>query len=271
MPILFAALWGILQGLTEFLPVSSSGHLALIPWLLGWPVPGLFFDLVVHGGTLTAILVYFRRDIQGLLIGAWRLLRTRRLSGPEEALTLWVLVSAMPAAVLGALANGLIEQLLGVPWAVALLLGGTGGILYLAEHLGRRERPLGALGMRDALWIGLAQTAALLPGVSRAGATIAAGLVRGLKREAAARFSFLMSLPVVVGALLMEGIQALKGGVSAPEGLSLLVGFGMAALSGYMALAFLFRHLQVRSLRPFAYYCWAIALIGLVASLLRGV
>lgn len=271
MPVFFAALWGVLQGLTEFLPVSSSGHLALVPWLLGWPVPGLLFDLVVHGGTLTAILVYFRRDIKGLFVGAWRLLRTRQMEGPEATLTAWVLLSAVPAAIVGMLASDLVERAINTPWAVSLLLAGTGSILYLAEHLGQRERPFNALGVKDALWIGLAQAVALLPGVSRSGATIAAGLLRGLKREAAARFSFLMSLPVIAGALLMESLQALQSGVGAPERLGLLVGFVAAALSGYFALAFLFRHVQARNLRPFAYYCWGIALVGLTVSLLRGI
>ncbi len=270
MPIPFAALWGILQGVTEFLPVSSSGHLALIPWLFGWPVPGLLFDLVVHGGTLLALVAYFWQDVKDLFLGAWGLLRTRRLNGPKERLTAWVLVSAVPAAVLGALASDFVERALGAPWVVSLFLAVTGGILYLAERLGRRTRALNTLGWRDALGIGLAQAVALMPGISRSGATISAGLARGFEREAAARFSFVMSLPVVAGALLMEGLQALRSGVSTTAGLGLLVGFAVSAASGYLALRFLFRHLRARSLRPFAYYCWAIACVGLAASLLRG-
>jgi len=271
MPLPLAVLWGILQGVTEFLPVSSSGHLALIPWLLGGPVPGLLFDLVVHGGTLLAILAYFGRDIKGLFVGVWRLVRRRRADTPEGALVWWILVSALPAAVAGALASDLVERTLNAPWMVSAFLAVTGGILYLAERLGRRTRALDSLGWRDALWIGLAQAVALLPGISRSGATISAGLMRGLERQAAARFSFLMALPAIAGALMMEILHALRGGLPPAEGASLWVGFAASALSGYLALRFLFRHIQVRSLRPFAYYCWAIAFVGLAVSLLRGV
>lgn len=270
MPLPLAALWGILQGVTEFLPVSSSGHLALIPWLLGGSVPGLLFDLVVHGGTLLAILAYFWRDVKGLFVGAWRLVSRRRADTPEGALVWWILVSALPAAVAGALASDLVERALTAPWMVSALLAATGGILYFAERLGRRTRALDSLGWRDALWIGLAQAVALMPGISRSGATISAGLMRGLERQAAARFSFLMALPVIAGALMMEILHALRGGLPPAEGASLWVGFVASALSGYWALRFLFRHVRARSLRPFAYYCWAIAFVGLAVSLLRG-
>jgi undecaprenyl-diphosphatase len=269
MTTFHAAFWGLLQGLTEFLPVSSSGHLVLAPWLVGWPAPDLAFDLMVHLGTLVAIVVVMRRDVADLLAAAWRLARQRRVVDAKERLVVLIVVSAIPAALLGALASDAIEAALQAPWAVSLLLAATGAILFLSDRLALRGRSLDALRPRDALLIGLAQAAALLPGISRSGATIAGGLMRGLSRREAARFSFLMVLPVIAGASLVQLLRVLRDGLSATVAVNLGVGFLVAAASGYAALSFLLRHLQTRSLRPFAYYCWGLALLGLAVSLLR--
>lgn len=277
-----AAFWGLLQGLTEFLPVSSSGHLALAPWLLGWPAPDLTFDLLVHLGTLAAVVAYLRRDVAALLAAAWRLARLRRIVDAPTRLAALIVVSALPAALLGALFNDLVEQAIQAPWAVSLLLAVTGGILFLSERLpesaqrlpesaqrlARRERPLEALTVADALGIGLAQAVAMLPGISRSGATIGAGLLRGLTRREAARFSFLMALPVITGATLVQLLRVLRGGLAAAPAANLGVGLAVAAVSGYAALRFLLRYLQTHSLRPFAFYCWGLALVGLAASVI---
>lgn len=268
MTLWHAAFWGLLQGLTEFLPVSSSGHLALAPFLLGWPTPDLTFDLVVHLGTLGATVVYLRRDVAALLAAAWRLARRRRMADADTRLVALIALSALPAVVLGALFNDLVERAIQAPWAVSLLLLVTGGILFASERLARRERPLEALTWADALWIGLAQAVAMLPGISRSGATIGAGLLRGLRRRDAARFSFLMVLPVIAGATLMQLWRVLRGHVMSASAAHLAVGLAVAAVSGYAAIAFLLRHVQTRSLRPFAYYCWALALVGLAASVI---
>lgn len=269
MTLYHAIFWGLLQGLTEFLPVSSSGHLALIPWLVQWPVPDLLFDLVVHLGTLAAILVYMRRDVAFLFVAAWRVIRTRKISDEGERLVVLIVLSAIPASILGALINTLVDEALQVPWVVSLLLAGTGTVLYVAERLGRRERTMDSLRPRDAWLIGVAQALALLPGLSRSGTTIATGLMRGLRRHDAARFSFLMALPVIAGAAGVQLVRGLSGGMNAEAAANLTMGFVMAGLGGYAALHFLFRYLQGRNLRPFAYYCWAIALLGLTISLVR--
>ncbi|MCD6520828.1 MAG: undecaprenyl-diphosphatase UppP [Anaerolineae bacterium] len=265
MTTLQAALLGVLQGLTEFIPVSSSGHLVIIPWLLGWPSPGLSFDVLVHLGTLVALLLYFRRDIYELLLGAWELCRRRRLETFRARLLLLILLSALPAALLGYLLEDKISQAFETPWVASLFLLVTGGLLFTSEWLGKRTQTIEQLGWGQALLIGLAQSLALLPGISRSGATISAGLLCGLKRPAAARFSFLMVLPVILGATAFELLQAAQGGALAGSW-QLGVGFLAALLSGYAALGFLIRHLQSHSLRPFAYYCWALGTLGLILS-----
>ncbi len=264
-----AALWGLLQGLTEFLPVSSSGHLAIVPWIVGLPTPDLTFDLVVHLGTLLAVIVFMWGDICSLWAALVHIVRTRRVEGPQERLVIWLVVGTVPAAVAGAFAQDLVERLISAPWAIALFLALTGTLLYIAERLGRRERPLEALGLGDTLSIGLAQALALIPGLSRSGATISAGLLRGLTRDAAARFSFLLSMPIIAGAALVHVGDALAKGLSSDVALTLAVGLVVAGSSGFLALRFLFRHIQKRSLRPFAFYCWGLAALGIILSFAR--
>jgi len=266
--ILQSLVWGIVQGLTEFIPVSSSGHLVLLPWLLGWPTPDLTFDVVVHLGTLLALLAYYRREVRALLKGLLRLLRPGGIHDPWARLALLLALSAVPAALSGYLLNDRIEAAFGNPQAASLMLLGTALLLWAAERLPHGERRLSDLHWGDALVIGLAQCIALMPGISRSGTTIAAGLFRRLERPDAARFAFLMALPVVLGANAYELVQL----PSNPQGVAwatLLAGFFAAAFAGYLALVFLIRHLSRRGLTPFAIYCLAFGALTLAFGLVH--
>ncbi len=276
----FRALFlGLLQGATEFLPVSSSGHLVLVPWLLGWPVPGLAFDALVHWGTTVAVIAYFWRDWVALIRGAWHGLRTRSLDNPNARLLLLLVLATVPGALAGALLEDFFEGMFARPAAAAGFLLLTAAILTLAESVWARRssapdgdppRPLSALSWPDALTVGLAQAVAILPGVSRSGATIAAGLGRGLEREAAARFSFLLSTPIILGAGAMQMLQLFQTGGWAREAPTLIVGFLAALVSGGLSIHFLLRYVRRRPLYPFALYCVLLGILGLVAAILRG-
>jgi undecaprenyl-diphosphatase len=269
MTILQAVVLGLVQGATEFVPVSSSAHLVLIPWLLGWDDPGLTYDVVVHLGTLAALILCLWQDILRLLSGMWQIVSHRKVATAETRLVLLILLSAIPAALLGYLASDFVEGLLRSPRAVSFLLLVTGLLLVGSERLGRRDVAMEEMTPADALVIGLAQGCAILPGISRSGATISACLVRGLRRYDAARFSLLMTIPVIVGASGSELVEAAALGISATQVLQLAAGFLTAAVSGCLAIRFLLRHLTRHTLRPFAGYCWGLGLAGLIISLAR--
>lgn len=264
-----AIILGILQGATEFLPVSSSGHLVLVPWLLNWDDPGLVFDIAVHLGTLAAVVVYFWRDIVALLHGIGHIITRRRADIAEARLALLLAASAVPGAIMGFLLEDLFESIFGSPLTVSLLLVVTGGLLLLAERLGQRTRELDEMGLGDALAMGLAQGIAIAPGISRSGATMAAGLLRGLDRQAAARFSFLMSLPIILGATGFQVLKMLLHGAGSLPVPQLLTGCLAAAGSGYLAIRLLLNYVRTHSLRPFAAYCWAVAALGIVLNIVR--
>lgn len=270
-----AVLLGLLQGATEFLPISSSGHLVLVPWLLNWPIPGLPFDTVVHWGTAVAVIGYFWRDWLALLRGAWHGMRTRSLNDPGARLLLLLLLATIPAALAGAVLEDFFEGMFARPHAAAGFLLVTAAVLTLAEsgwrHLAAHgeARPLSALSWIDALAIGAAQAVAILPGVSRSGATIAAGLGRKLERDAAARFSFLLSTPIILGAGAVQMADLVRSGGWADEGPVLLIGFLTALLSGAASVHFLLRYIRRYPLYPFALYCVLAGVLGLTVALLR--
>jgi len=266
--VLQAVVMGLLQGVTEFVPVSSSGHLVLVPWLLGWEVPGLTYDAVVHLGTLAALLVHFRRRIRQLATGWWQSLRRQNTATDDARLSWLVLASAMPGALFGLLGRSFFEGLLGSPWAVSLLLLVTGAILVVSERLGRKVGDLQGLRPGDALAIGLAQGLAIAPGISRSGATIAAGMLLGLRRDEAAQFSFLTAMPMIAGAAAASLLKAAHAGDLAPQAPQLGAGFLAAMATGYLAVRFLLGYVRRRNLRPFAWYCWGVGLLGLALSLL---
>lgn len=269
MTILQAIILGILQGATEFLPVSSSGHLVLIPWLLNWNPPGLTFDTTVHLGTLVAVVIYFWRDIWQIVLGVLKTLRTRTLDDFYGRLGWLLVVGSIPAALAGYLLNDLFESLFGTPTLVSVFLLITGAILFFSEKVATRTRNLESIGWKDGILIGLAQAAAIAPGISRSGSTIAAGLALGIKREAAARFSFLLALPIIFGAWALQFKDALAVGIPSGQITLLVAGFAAAAITGYAAIHFLLSYLRRRGLMAFVWYVWAFGLFTLVVSLVR--
>ncbi len=269
MAILRALILGILQGATEFLPISSSGHLVLVPWLLEWPAPGLAFDTVVHWGTAVAVIAYLWRDWVALIREAVRSLRDRSLADANARLAWCVVLGTVPAVVIGYLLEDFFERMFARPVAAASFLLVTAAILVASEHWGRRERDLGTLTWRDALLIGLAQATAILPGLSRSGATIAAGLGRGLKRESAARFSFLLATPIILGAGALQVVKLMQAGDLMAQIPVLIMGFLAAGAIGWVCIHFLLRYLQKRRLYPFAIYCAVVGLACLLVAIGR--
>jgi len=276
MNLLHAFLLGVLQGATEFLPVSSSGHLVLVPWLLGWPAPGLAFDAVVHWGTALAIVAYFWRDWVSLVQAAFRFLRETGFSGKNrvsaEARLAWlILLGTLPGVLAGYLLEDFFEGMFARPVAAAIFLLVTAALLTASERLGRRQRDLDTLAWLDALIIGLAQALAIFPGISRSGATIAAGLARGLRREPAARFSFLLATPIILGAGLLQVVDLARAGDLTTQATVLVAGLLAAGVVGFGCIHFLLRYLQRRRLYPFAVYCTVVGVACLLVALVRGV
>lgn len=271
MDLLRALILGIVQGLTEFIPVSSSGHLVLVPRMLGWPDQGLAFDAALHIGTLSALLVYFWHDWLRLIrAGLGDLVRNgRRVTSysADSRLLLLIAVGTIPAAVAGLLLDDWIEANLREAWNVAIALIAAGLLMLAAERLARLWRPLSSVRLLDALIIGVAQACALVPGVSRSGATISAGLVLGFRREDAARFAFLLGTPTFAGAALLKSpdlAEATRG-----ELLDLAVGMLAAAVVGFIAISWLLRFLRTRSLVPFVIYRCVLGVATLAVLAIR--
>jgi undecaprenyl-diphosphatase len=257
-----ALVLGIVQGATEFLPVSSSGHLVLVPWLLGWPAPGLAFDAFLHLGTIVAVIAYFWRDMLSLA-GAWlRSLRDRSLADSPPRKVAWlILLGTVPAALAGLLLEAFFEGLFANPSAVGLFLLVTATLLAVSEHRSRQEQQADEMTWLDGLLVGIGQACAIAPGLSRSGTTIAAGLWRGLTRPVAARYSFLLSVPIVIGAGLLQARKLLSG--LDTHWLPLTLGFLASAVVGYLCIHFLLTFLQRGRLYGFAVYCAAAGAITL--------
>jgi len=279
-----ALILGIVQGATEFLPISSSGHLVLVPWLLDWHGMGesnLAFDVLVHLGTLAAVFGYFWRDFKRMIGAAWSGVQTRDPMGtPDSRLTWFILGGSIPAGLAGLALEDWFEGLFGNPAAVAVLLFGTAGLLCLAERVrahggasrahDRRLNTLNRMKWADALWIGVAQAMAILPGSSRSGATIAAGLLRGFDRASAARFSFLLGTPAIIGAAALQLLDLLQAGALESQMKVLLIGFASAAVVGYLAIHALLLYVRQRSLNIFAAYCALFGAVSLIIYVVRG-
>jgi undecaprenyl-diphosphatase len=262
---------GIVQGATEFLPVSSSGHLVLVPWLLNWQLGDISFHVVLHAGTLLAVLAYFWRDLVALLRAAWRgLIERRPFDDPLARMAWLLLLASVPAAIAGLLLEDLVTEILETPRAVSAFLLVTAALLMISERLGRKDREARSLTIRGALWIGLAQALALFPGISRSGATIAGGLTRGLRRSEAARFSFLLAVPVILGGTVLAIIDLATTPGSAAQAGPLTVGFLASAGVGYPAIHLLMTHVRRRPLTGFAIYCLLAGIAGLALSIFRG-
>ncbi len=287
MNALQAIILGLVQGLTEFLPVSSSGHLVLVPWLLGWANPGMAFDAVLHLGTLGAVLGVFWRDWVTLAVDLVASLRRRAVATADltglprpvrsqgnaavgQSAVAWALiVGTIPAVILGVAAEGFFEDLFSSPGRVAGLLLVTAAILWAGERWAGAARRLEGLGRRQALFIGLAQGLAIAPGISRSGATISAGRVVGLSREDAARFSFLLATPTIAGAGALQSLKLVRVGLPAQGIGPLALGFLVAAVSGYLVIRFLLNYLRQHSLLPFAAYCAIAGVVGIVLAVAR--
>ena len=250
---LVAILLGLVQGLTEFLPVSSSGHLILVQALLGVEGNLLLFDVFVHIGTLVAVFVVFWQDI-------WAILRR-----PLQKLTGLIIVACIPAGLMGLLLDDLFEKLFSSVIVVAIALVITGVLLLVSDRF-RGQKNLTNMKYTDALLIGISQGIAITPGLSRSGTTIFGALLCGLRREDAAKFSFLISIPVILGAGLKEGLSMVSSGIEVFEW-TYVVGALVAAVSGYVAIRFFIRLLQKGSLRYFSYYVWILAAIVLISRI----
>jgi undecaprenyl-diphosphatase len=276
MSNLEALLLGIVQGLTEFLPISSSGHLILVPWLQDYTFlldhPGFnkTFDVALHAGTLIAAIAYFRREVVELTAGFLAALRQRSIETPEQRVSVAIAVGTIPAVIAGGLGSDFIDEHLGEPWMIAIQLIVFGALLMYADRLPQRKA-LGGATVKDGWYIGLAQVLALATGTSRSGITITAGRYLGLDRDGAARFSFLLLIPVVAGATLFKGAEVVRDGL--PDGVAgpMIVGTVAAAISGYLAIAFLLRLVRTASYRPFVLYRYAAgaAVLLIIATGLR--
>jgi undecaprenyl-diphosphatase len=270
VPILHAVVLGLVQGATEFLPVSSSGHLIITRWLLGWelPTPELAkaYDVALHVGTLTGAIAYLRRDLLNLVRGALDSLRSRELRTPSQRLPWLIGVACVPAAVTGAVLDDFVTDHLGEPWLIGVMLALFGLILLAADRV-PEGRGADAFSWRDALLVGGAQALALQPGVSRAGATISAARGLGFDRDAAARLSFIMGIPLIAGAALFEGAKVVAEGVDGDFLVAAAVGAATAAVTAWVAVWAVLTVVRRRSFLPFVgYRVLAGAAVVLVAA-----
>lgn len=272
-PIVQALVMGIVQGLTEFLPVSSSGHLILVPYLLGFNDPfldSLAFSVVLHGGTLIALLVYFRDDWLRLIPAGLAAMRDRSFRGDPDRRLAWLIVaSTVPAAIIAVFLNDWIEQNVRQVGLVAVMLVIAGAVLWVADRWGPRTHALSRLTFRGAIGIGAAQALALIPGVSRSGISMSAALFAGLDRADAARYSFLMATPITALAVAYEVFKLVRGDVGQVELAPLLVGVTAAFVSGILAIAALLRYVRTRSFNVFVAYRVAFAVLVLAVFLAR--
>ncbi len=254
-----AVVLALLQGLTEFLPISSSAHLILVPKLLGWADQGLAFDVAVHLGTLIAVVWYFRADLMQIA-GAWLRSVTTRQTDADARLGWAVLLGTIPVGLAGLAFNDLIEAGLRDPLVIAAATAGFGVLLWLADRFGRRERDEHTIGWGDIVIIGLAQALALIPGTSRSGITMTAAMAVGLTRSGAARFSFLLSIPVIVLASALKMLDLLQA-TDPVDWAAMAIGLAVAGISAYLCIALFLRFLERTGMAPFALYRLVLAAV----------
>lgn len=285
MEIVVAAVLGIVQGLTEFLPISSSAHLILIPWLFGWNPEGLVFDVSLHIGTALAILAYFWRDwitlAREAVIG---IMKGDPFGNPQRRMAWFLAVGTLPAMAVGLAFEKYVESNLRSPLITVCTLIAFALVLYYAERRGNQARTLERANLGDSLWIGAGQALALIPGVSRSGVTISAGLLRGLDRDSAARFSFLLATPVIVGAGLLQGRHLLKAArhpaLASAAGLLngagelkwtvLAAGLVSSTIVGFLCIRYFMKYIRKHSFLPFVVYRILLAVFVLAMFIRHG-
>ncbi|HSJ50148.1 MAG TPA: undecaprenyl-diphosphate phosphatase [Actinomycetota bacterium] len=263
-----AIVLGITQGITEFAPISSSGHLILVPWLFEWPILedaelNKTFDVALHVGTLVGALFYFRHDVVRYTAAWLRSMAARRVGTTDERLAWALVVGTVPGVLIGATLEGVIQDKLGQPWLILVMLAVFGVFLYVVDRLASARRGLDTLTVWNGWWLGVAQAVALQPGVSRSGVTITAARAMGFDRPTAARFSFLLSLPIIAGAGLYKGLDLVRDGIPAGLGGAFLAGVVASAVSGFLVIAFLLSYLRRRDFSVFLWYRLAAAAFGL--------
>jgi undecaprenyl-diphosphatase len=267
--VLQSIVLGLVQGATEFAPVSSSGHLILVPWIFGWvliadPDVKKSFDVALHMGTLAGALIYFRHDVARYAVAWFRTLRAGRIGSADERIAWALLLGTIPGVVVGATLESVIQDQLGAPWLIAMMLVAFGVLLVVVDRLARVSRSFDSIRPTDGLLLGTAQALALQPGVSRSGVTITAARAMGLDREGAARISFLLSLPIIAGAGVYEGLDLARTGFQG-NGDVFLVGLVASAVSGFVVIWGLLRYLRRHDFMVFLWY--RIALAALVVAL----
>lgn len=276
MNTLHAIFLGLIQGLTEFLPISSSGHFVIIKEFLGIQEADITFSVILHFGTLVAVFAYYWEDVKSLLkeffalIG--QILKGKRPilidpNRPQRTLLTMVIVGTIPIIIIGLIFEDPIKHLFENINFVGYTLIITGGLLWLSNHLLGGRKHIRDMRIKDAMIVGIFQGVAIMPGVSRSGSTIFAGLLRGLNRELATRFSFLLMMPAVLGATVLEAKDLIQGGLHIPNAMPTAIGFVVSAVSGYFAIRFLIRLLSKQKLHYFSFYCWGIGTVVITYSL----
>jgi undecaprenyl-diphosphatase len=266
--IIQAIVLGLVQGATEFAPVSSSGHLILVPWIFGWALIGdadvqKSFDVALHVGTLIGALVYFREDVVRYAAAWFRSVRAGRMSTPDERIAWALFIGTIPGAIAGALFESVIEEKLGEPWLIAVMLVAFGLLLVLVDRRARIDRPFDSIGPKTGLLLGTAQALALQPGVSRSGVTITAARSMGLDRESAARFSFLLSLPIIAGAGAYKAVDLAQTGLQG-HAAEFIAGTVASAISGFFVIWGLLRYLRRHDFTVFLWYRMAVAALVVI-------
>jgi undecaprenyl-diphosphatase len=272
-----AAILGIVQGLTEFLPVSSSAHLILVPWLFGWhffqdnPDLNKTFDVALHLGTFFALLIFFWREIVDLLVAFFGSVRRRRIAPGREKLAWLLVVTSIPAGIAGVALESFVEDKLGTPLLIAVLMIVFAFVILAIDELAANRRTMEQLGWRDAIIVGVVQILALAPGVSRSGVTMTAGRALQMRREAAVRFSFLISIPVTAGAALYKGAKLAMHGLPGGMAMPFIVGIAAATVSGYFAVRFLLAYVAKHDFKAFVIYriVVGVAILAVIAFGLR--
>ncbi|MBI2863956.1 MAG: undecaprenyl-diphosphatase UppP [Chloroflexi bacterium] len=273
MDLVHAVVLGIVQGLTEFMPISSSAHLVLVPWLLRWDDPQLLgdnaltFDVALHLGTLVAVLGYFWRDWVEIARSLWTSVRERSLGDTRRRLGWFIALATIPGMMAGVILESEAESTFRNPSLIAIMLIALGLLLLFSEYVGRRAKGMDHVSLKDSLLIGVAQAFAVIPGVSRSGSTISAGLLCGLTRDTAARFSFLLGTPIIAGAAAKALYDMAKGNVPSNELPAFGIGIVTSAVVGYFCIGLLLRYLRRNSTSVFVAYRLALGLVVLVAVL----